>query len=213
MGIITALQEQKKNHRRVSVYLDGRYAFGLQEMTAAGLKVGQPLSSEDIERLQRRDEAEGAYERALGFLSYRPRSRAEVLTYLKRHGVPEATAESVLQRLSEAGLLDDQAFARYWVENREAFRPRGMRSLRFELRRKGVADVAIEDATQGLDEAASAYQAALERARRLRNLDRETFRRRMGGFLLRRGFNYDTVKETVERLWRECQAATVEDPS
>ncbi len=213
MSIITALQEQKRNRRRVSVYLDGRYAFGLQEMTAAGLKVGQTLSPQDVERLQHQDEAEVAYERALGFLSYRPRSRAELLAYLRRHGVPEATAEPVLQRLSGAGLLDDQAFARYWVENREAFRPRGMRALRMELRRKGVADAAIAEATQGLDEVAGAYQAALGRARRLRDLDRETFRRRMSAFLLRRGFDYDTVKETVERLWRECRAATVEDPS
>ncbi len=212
MGTITALQEQKRDRRRISVYVDGRYAIGLQELIAAGLKVGQSLSAQDIERLQRRDDAEVAYERTLGFLSYRQRSRAEVLAYLERHDVPEATAEAVLLRLSEAGLVDDQAFATYWVENREAFRPRGTRSLRFELRRKGVADGTIDEATQGLDEAASAYRAALERARRSCSLDRQTFRRRMAAFLLRRGFDYDIVSETVERLWRECQATTVEDP-
>ncbi|MGQ9492725.1 MAG: recombination regulator RecX, partial [Anaerolineae bacterium] len=75
---ITALKLQKKNRQRVNVYLDGQYAFALQALVAASLKVGQSLSSEEIEQLQRRDAVEVAYERALDFLRYRPRSRAEV---------------------------------------------------------------------------------------------------------------------------------------
>ena len=75
---ITALEAQKKNRHRVNVYLDGRFAFGLQEALAFPLKVGQTLSPEEMKQLQERDEAEVAYERALTFLSYRPRSRAEI---------------------------------------------------------------------------------------------------------------------------------------
>lgn len=210
---ITALEEQKKNHKRVNVYLDGRYAFGLQAMLAATLRVGQMLSPEEIAQLQERDLVEVAHDRALSFLTYRPRSRAEMEAYLQRRKVTPDVIQTVIGRLLEAGLLDDEAFAKYWVENRELFRPRGPHSLRFELWRKGVADAIISDALEDIDETKSAYQAARRKARTMRSLDRETFRRRLGGFLQRRGFSYDTVKETVDRLWRELQASAGEDLS
>jgi len=208
---ITALKQQKKNRRRVNVYLDGEYAFGLQAPIAASLKVGQTLSLEEIDELQGRDCVEVAYDRALDFLRYRPRSCAELEAYLERRKVSATTVQAVMGRLVEAGLLDDDAFARYWVENRELFRPRGLRSLRFELRRKGVPEAAIDEVTENIDEAESAYRAARERARRLTYLGYQVFRRRLGGFLQRRGFGYDVVKETVDRLWRESQVSTEEE--
>jgi len=119
---VTALKFQKRNHDRVSVYLDGRFAFGLPAIVAARLKVGQPLSAAEIAALQKEGGVEKYYERALNFLSYRPRSRAEIVTYLQRRGVPEAQIEAVIERLERAGFVDDTAFARFWVENRERFR-------------------------------------------------------------------------------------------
>jgi regulatory protein len=200
---ITALRYQKKNRRRVNVYLDGDYAFAVQEIIAGTLCVGQELSEEQVAELQGRDLAEAAYERVLNYLSYRPRSRAEVQSYLKRRRVPEELIPALLERLENVALLDDDAFARYWVENRESFRPRGLRSLRYELRGKGVADSTVSKVLTELDESESAYRAAEPRARRLEQVDYATFRRRLDGFLQRRGFNYDVVKEVVERLWRE----------
>lgn len=210
---ITALRLQKKNHRRVNVYLDGEYAFALQAVLAASLKVGQPLSSEEVAQLQARDAAEVAYDKVLGFLSYRPRSRTEIEAYLRRRGVAPDAIEAAVNRLLQAGLLDDEAFARYWVENRELFRPRGSRALRYELRQKGVADRVIEQVLEGIDETDSAYRAARERARRFSKADYQTFRKRLGGFLQRRGFGYDIVKQTVDRLWRERQGPTMEGMS
>ena len=209
---ITALRLQKKNRRRVNVYLDDRYAFGLQAPVAASLKVGQMLSQEEVEQLQEQDAIEIAHSRALHYLSYRPRSRAEMEAYLKRRQVAAGTIEAVVDRLTGSGLLDDEAFARYWVENREQFRPRALQSLRFELRRKGVADTTIERATEGIDEAESAYRAARHRAERLKQMDFYVFRHRLGGFLQRRGFGYTVVKETVARLWRETQDSTQAEP-
>jgi regulatory protein len=165
--------------------------------------VGQTLSSENIKELQARDEAEVAYDRALHFLSYRPRSRAEIQAYLQRRKVAPDTNARVIDRLTEAELIDDEAFAQYWVENREAFRPRGKRSLRFELRRKGIPGSVIDRAVGDIDETDSAYRAAQSKARQLGQLDYQMFRRRLSGFLQRRGFDYDTVKETVRRLWQE----------
>jgi len=204
---ITALRLQKKNRRRVSVYLDGEYAFGLQSAIAAPLRVGQILSPDEIGQLRKRDSAEVAYHQVLNYLSYRSRSCAEIEGYLKRRKVAPEIIPLVVDRLTEAGLLDDKDFARYWVENREAFRPRGKRLLRSELRGKGVANAIIDQAIEGIDESEGAYRVARARARRLSQLDYQTFRRRLSGFLQRRGFDYGTVKETVTRVWQELQTA------
>jgi regulatory protein len=202
---ITALRMQKRNRRRVNVYLDGQYAFALQVAMAAPLRVGQTLTVEEIDRLRGREAVEVAYDKALHFLSYRPRSRAEIAAYLKRKKAQPDTVGTVLERLEHAGLVDDSAFAQYWVENRESFRPRGSRALRHELRQKGVPEAVIARAVEGIDETDSAYRAAHRRARRFRQLDYQAFRQRLGGFLQRRGFGYDVVKEAVDRLWRELQ--------
>jgi regulatory protein len=205
-GRVTALKYQKKNRNRVSVYLDGRFAFGLPDIVAAQLKTGQELSDADIERLQREGSAEAAYSRSLDYLSYRPRSRAEVETYLEKRGFAEDEIEAVTARLERAGLLDDEAFAHYWVENREQFRPRGLRALRYELRNKGVSDRIIERAVAEVDVSDSAYRSAIKKARQLGNTDQQTFFRKLVGYLARRGFDYEVAREVTARHWAELQA-------
>ena len=210
-GKITALKVQKRNKNRVSVYLDGRYAFSLAAIEAAKLKRGQFLSDEDIERLRERDSVEKARDRALRFLSYRPRSEAEMRRYLQNKGVPKPVEEEVIRRLTAVGLLDDLAFARYWVENRETFKPRSLRMLRYELRQKGLSEEVIAQALEGLDEEESAYRLAVQRGRRLIRLDHQTFRRKLGDYLARRGFPYEIVNPILERVWRELRAEEVTD--
>jgi regulatory protein len=203
MTKITALKYQKKNRDRVSVYLDGRFAFGLPAIVAASLKPGQLLSEAEIEALKQQGVVEGAYDRALNYLSYRPRSRAEIATYLEGRDVPEGQIGEIVERLERAGLLDDDAFARYWVENRERFRPRGLHALRYELRRKGISDEVIERALASIDVSASAYRAAEGKARQLRHLDPVTFRRKLLDYLARRGFEYEVARDATERHWTE----------
>jgi regulatory protein len=206
VGTITALKVQKRNPRRVNVYLDGHYAFGLAAIEAARLRRGQVLSNEDIEGLKERDSFEKAHDRALRFLSYRPRSEAEVRRYLQGKAASPAVEEEVIERLTRAKLLDDLAFARYWVENRESFRPRGLRMLRYELRQKGLSDETIAQALADLDEEEDAYRAALRRGRKLTHLDQISFRKKLGAHLLRRGFPYEVVNLAVERTWQELKA-------
>ena len=205
-GTITALKVQKRNPRRVNVFLDGRYAFGLAAIEAARLQRGQVLSDEDIERLKEKDSFEKAHDRALRFLSYRPRSEAEVRRYLQGKAVSLAVEEEVIERLTRAKLLDDLAFARYWVENRESFNPRGSRMLRYELRQKGLSEEIIAEALTDLDEEEGAYRVALRRGRRLAHLNQLSFRQKLGAHLLRRGFTYEIVNPTVERAWQELVA-------
>jgi regulatory protein len=202
-GTITSLVVQERNKDRVSLYIDGEFAFGLAMIEALKLRKGQQLSEEEIARLRALDEIEAAHEAALNFLSYRPRSTQEVRRKLEERKFSQQAAEQVLERLEQAGLLDDEAFSRYWIENREQFGPRSIRALRQELRQKGVPDSIIATALEGLDEEEAAYRAASHRARRVAGLSRQAFSKKMGDFLTRRGFSYAVSRDVIKRLWAE----------
>lgn len=199
-GIITTLQLQKKNKNRVNVYLDEQFAFSLTLIQAARLKRGEYLSDEAIERLRQEDERQEAHERALAFLHYRPRSETEVRRYLLGKGFVEPVVQDVLTRLRRSELLDDGEFARFWVENRQRFRPRGRRALRYELTTKGLSEEDIADALEGVDEEETAYALARAQAEKWAALAPRELQRRLGQYLARRGFAYSVVADVLLRL-------------
>ena len=209
---VTALKVQKRRRDRVSVFLDVEYAFGLQNILAAELAVGEELTDQQIAALQRRDTAERAYENSLHYLSYRPRSEEEMRRYLQRREVDEETTGEVLDRLRRAKLTDDQAFAQFWVENRETFRPRGRWALRTELRRKGIPARVIEGVLDDVDEDRSARNAAERVAERFAQLDEHTFRRRLLGYLQRRGFGYEVSRRVADHFWSQVSGQEEQDP-
>jgi regulatory protein len=183
---ITAIEPQKKNPRRVNVYLDGGFAFGLTRIVAAWLKVGQELSEEKIAALQSEDERENVYQKALHFLSYRPRSSAEIRQNLTKRGLSEPLVEETIQHL------------------RNAFHPRGKSALKMELRRKGLDEEVIGSVlNEQVDEETLAFDAARKYARRLAGLEWPGFRQKLGGFLARRGFSYSTIAPVISEVWKE----------
>lgn len=202
-GEITAIKAQKRNRKRVSIYLDGEYAFSVKAIVAASLRRGEYLSDERIGQLQMEDMVEKAHNWALSYLGYRPRSRSEMVRYLRGKSVSPEVSEEIQRRLSAAGLLDDAAFARYWVENRETFNPRGWRLLRQELRQKGIDEELIAEVLSIVDEEESAYRAALKQGTRYDRLDDDLFRQKMYSFLRRRGFSYEVIRETISGLLRQ----------
>lgn len=206
MAKITELKVQKRNKDRVNVYLDGEFAFGLSRIVAAWLHTGQEISDEKIAELKAQDDVEVALQRALNFLSYRPRSEKEVRQNLKKHKYNQAVIDEIIERLVRGKLVDDKNFAGLWVENRSEFRPRGSRMLRSELWQKGISDQIIEDALSDLDETNLALKAARKKSRRYRDLDREGFRKKLYGFLARRGFHYGVISEVVPIVWEEISS-------
>jgi len=202
-GTITALKIQKRDKGRVSVYLDNEFAFGLSRLVAGWLSVGQELSDEKIYELQDTESREKAYQRAVNFLSYRPRSELEIRRNLIKHDTPEDCIEETLERLRRLDLVSDQQFAETWVENRSTFRPRGRRALYSELRAKGIHNETIDSVLEDLDEDDLAYQAAQKKIRQFRNLEWPEFKKKMLGFLARRGFNYGVSAPTIAKVWSE----------
>lgn len=189
----------------MNVFLDGSFAFSLEAEVAMkkNLKLEQELSEAEIEALTGADLFQRCLNAAFRYLGYRPRSEAELRERLKRRGFEAGNVEAALTRLREQGLVDDLAFAQFWKDNRETFRPRSQWLTRLELRRKGVTDNIIDQVVADVDDEDSAYRAAQSRAHRLPDSDYEGFRHRLGGYLKRRGFGYSVINNTVERLWQE----------
>ncbi len=205
-GTITAIEPQARHADRYNLYIDHRFVLGLTAAVAARLRVGQAVTQAEVAALEDAEALETAYDKALYFLEPRPRSAAEIRRHLLKKEIAPEIIDQVLARLSEAGLADDRAFAKYWVENREEFRPRAGRALRFELKRKGLADEDIRAVTDDLDESESAYRAGAARALRWRDLDHREFREKLCAFLMRRGFDYQTARHAADRWWDETRA-------
>ena len=206
---ITAVKAQKRNPQRVSIYLDGKFAFGLSRFVAAWLEPGRKFSEEEIAKLLDEDTYEVAFQKALQFIQHRPRSVEETRRRLAEKGFSEDVVKATIEKLLDKGYLDDFDFARRWIENRNTFRPRSERLLAYELRLKGVADDKIGQALEkfGGDEYELAYQAGIKKAKKCQDETRFDFLKKVGGFLGRRGFHYGIVKPTVDRLWEDFASA------
>ncbi len=205
MSKITGLKKAKNHTRRVNVFVDNKLAISVERETIRreGLGIGQDMGGEALKELALKDLRQKCLDAAARFLSYRQRSEAEIIQRLRRHGYDDEIIGRTVSQLKEQGFVDDGAFARFWVENREAFSPRSRRLAKLELKRKGLKTDIIEEAISNIDEKDSAYRAAAGRARRLTALEYQDFRRRLGQYLGRRGFNYGIIAEITERVWKE----------
>ncbi len=206
---ITALEVQKRDSERVNVYLDGEFAFGLPALEASRLRTGQELTDTEIDTLRQIDAVARGVDYVVKLLARRPYSTTEIRRKLAAQETAPPVIDEVLDRLKHYGYVDDLAFARYWIENRERFRPRGSNALRYELRSKGLAPDIIEQVLAELDPLDSAIRAAQPRVRSFRGVSRQEFRNKLGSFLARRGFGYDVAHEATNQIMTELEA---EDP-
>jgi len=202
---ITAIRLGKGRGKRVNVFLDGKFAFSLEVEVAVreGLQVDQELSASQTEALARSDHFHRCFNAAVHYLSYRPRSESEIRERLQRRSFDGDSVEAVIAKLKEQGLVDDLAFAQFWKDNRQSFSPRSRWLTKLELRQKGVADDIIDQVVDDVDDADSAYRAVLSKARSLPLSDYQSFRRRLGEYLKRRGFGYEVINQTIGRIWQE----------
>lgn len=205
---IIALRKQRRNPNRINVCLDGDFVFGVARIVGAWLQVGQILDEAKIAHLQQQDTLETAYQSALRYISYKPRSEHEVRQKLITRGCAADVIQCVIDKLLQHKLVEDHQFARFWVENRSAFRPRSYRMMAYELRQKGVAQCAIENA---LKEAAAedelAYQAVTRKLGRFASNDWNAFRQKVLAYLGRRGFSYETSAPVIRRIWADLKAS------
>jgi regulatory protein len=207
---ITALEPQTNNPERINLFVDGRFLLGVNAaiVLQMGLRLEQELSPDQLEQLRSEEVEQQAVDRALNYLSYRPRSREEVRRYLRRKETPPEIIEAALARLDRLDFVNDRTFAGFWIESREQFSPRGARALKNELRLKGVERDVVDELVDDEQDEERALRAGRKKAISLANvpdIDYATFRNRLGSFLQRRGFGYEVATKTVRTLWKEVK--------
>lgn len=198
---ITDLQPQKRNKDRLNVFIDGEYAFSVSSMLGSSLKVGQRLTADEVRKIKVSDSFDKAKQMSFRYLSYRPRSTAEVRNYLHGKGFDPMVVDRVIDKLLHRDYLDDVAFTHYWIDQRQTHSPRGVLALRHELLKKGVPPTLIDAAVDEVDEKDAALRAVERKTDRWAKLPKQQFRRKISGFLERRGFSYTIIPEVAEIVW------------
>ncbi len=205
MGEITDIKPQRRKGR-FNIYVDFEFACGLSENTIVeeGLKIGQPLTSKEIEELQIKDQYSQATDYALRFLSFRPRSEKEVKEKLKKKGFDEFVISKVILKLQDSEYLDDEEFAKMWVLDRKSVKPEGSYLLKKELQQKGVAKEIIEKVLAEnfthKEEFNLALKVAQKKKKTLKGLSRLEFEQKITAALARRGFRWEIIKKVLKEL-------------
>jgi len=145
-------------------------------------------------------------DKALKFLSFRPRSEQEMISYLsKKKATPEIT-KSVLFKLKELKLVDDEAFVKWWVEQRSLYRPRSIRVMRIELEQKGISKDLLNSLTSQFsssDEEVLAEKVVQKKIARLKNLPLFEAKRKLYQLLGSRGYSYEVIKRVVDKTLKK----------
>ena len=190
--------------RAVVVLSDGKEInLSLEQVVKQGVKIGQSLDEQQVQDLVKQGQASYWYQQAVKLISRRPRSVREMRDWLAKKKLPESLSQQIIARLQQRHWLDDLEFARWWVEQRQLFRPKGRPVLQAELRQKGVAADIIAQALADLPEPTEVIeQLARRRWPSVKQLEPPVARRRLIAFLLRRGFSYAVVRRVVDELLR-----------
>lgn len=192
---ITHIKPQVKRQDRVSVYLDGKYAFSLakDQLADLNLKKGQEINSGRIEQYLA-DSAFGKLrDQVYNWLSIRLRSRWEVEDYLRHKTEDESLRSQLLSLLEEQGYIDDIKFAGAWIRHRNLIKPMSKRRLKQELLVKRIPMEIIDDSLseQAIDDQTAIKELIAKRGHRYP--DKQKFM----AFLARQGFDYGTIKEAL----------------
>ncbi|WP_022834966.1 regulatory protein RecX [Salisaeta longa] len=203
---ITRLDTQQNDPNRISVFLDGAFAFGVHRDVAAKhrLAVGDTLSPAAQQALEVDELRVEAKQRALDYLAHKPRTEAEVRRKLQRKDYPDDIIADVVARLHELGYLDDHAYARDYIHNRFRSKRYGPLRIERELRKRGVDRTIVEQAVADFFADHSTLDAARHHASkrwgRLTDDDPRRRQQKMYRYLKRRGFRSDTIRRVVDDL-------------
>lgn len=213
MATITSLTAQQQNTQRVNVFVDGKYRFSLDvyQVSDLGIRIGKEYSEEELVTLEEESSFGKLYARALEYTLIRPHSAKEIRDYLwrktrdtkyrskktgeitTRPGVSQAVADRVYERLVDKKYIDDESFARYWVENRNQRKGTSLRKLRAELMAKGVSTEHIERAVQNTarDEKDELRKIIAKKASKYDDMQK------LMAYLSHQGFSYDDIREAL----------------
>lgn len=210
---ITSITAQQKDPHRINVMVDGKYRFSLDisQVVSLGVKVGRDYSEDELAEIEHESQFGKLYARALEYCLMRPHSAREVRDYLwrktretkyksrrtgeikTRAGVAPELADRVYEKLVEKGYIDDEKFARYWIENRNLTKGASRRKLASELAAKGVERSLVErllSESNRRDD--TELQKVIAKKRPKYSDDQKLMQ-----YLARQGFSYDDITRAL----------------
>ena len=214
MPKVTAVEPQKKKKDRFNIYLDGKFAFGAQADTVLRYQItpGKELTPEKINQIVKKEELSKLFDATLKFLSYRPRSHKEVEDYLakkisKKENIKFSQAKEsgliiqIKHKLTKYKYLNDTEFAKWWIESRTKYRPRGKRILKSELMQKGVSREIVDELLENIkNQKLLAQRAIKKKLPRWQKLPSVEIKKKIYSHLSMRGFDFDTIREVVAQI-------------
>lgn len=206
---ITSITTQKRNNNRVNVLVDGKYRFSLDtyQLIELGVKIGRDYNEDELVAFEQESQFGKIYGRALEYCLMRPHSVREVQQYLYKKtrpkrdkngelklGVSTEITTRVFDRLVEKGYVDDNKFARFWVENRFVSKGVSKRKLRSELMTKGINSTIISQLLSETERSDTVEIQKIIAKKRTQYPDDKKFI----AYLARLGFNYDEIKKALD---------------
>ena len=175
--IITKIETQKNNKERVNIYIDHEFAFGLmmEIQYKYDLKEGMEIDGDYIRKVLKEEELSKAKDQALKYLSYRQRSKKEILDKLKKNGFEEDIIEDTLIYLEDYGLVDDVEFAKSFMRDKINLNKFGPTRIKYELYKKGIDESIIEDVLDDDDEYNRALTLAKKKLPSYKNDDKKCY--------------------------------------
>lgn len=208
---ITDLSPQKNNPKRFNLFLDGKFALGLDAQTVVEqkLKIGKILTDDEWNKLKEKIEELTIFDQALNFLSYRPRSEKEVRDHFKKKKIVGAHVDRAIIKLKKLNFLDDEKFCLWWIEQRNNFRPKGKRALEIELLQKGIERKIVKRVLEEKNNTQTEKDTCLVLGRKWLtkkqvNLDLPEQKERLFRYLASRGFDFDEVAQAIDTLRKKA---------
>ncbi len=197
------IDEETPSHR--ILFLDGVYFDSVDAgcIPKLGLRVGLEIEVDVLQKLIQADEGMRAKSYALELLSSQSYSKNQMIYQLGQKGFGTEAIDITLEDLEQLGHIKDEDFAKKWVVRRQRSKPKGKKMLAHELANKSIDKTTVDRVLAGIhdsEETDIALQLARKQVKRYQSLAPEVAKRRLHGFLLRRGFGYETVQSVIERV-------------
>ena len=200
MPTITAFKPQK-NQKRVNIYIDGEFGFGLdlENFLKLGLKLNQELTTLEIEEIIKKAEFQKTFDKLLRFVIVRPRSEKAIKDYLKRKKVHESLNEELFNRLNRLELINDTKFSKWWVDQRLVFKNKSKKDLKFELRAKGIKNEIIENTLEEseIDEVKIAKKLIEKKEYKWDKYEEKIKKQKIIQYLSGKGFGWDVIEKVI----------------
>lgn len=205
MAIITKITTSKSGKDRYNIFLDGTFAFSVDESVLAKyeLRKGKEIDELDIAEIHYEDDIRKAYNEALRFLGKRMRTEGEVRKFLKEKNVDEPIVQEVIHRLYEYKFLNDKEYAYAYVRTQINTTDKGVKLIKRELLEKGIDDALAEEALMQFSKEEQIEKAAQLTVKFMNKNHKDSqfiLKQKAEQLLLRKGYPSDIIREVMKEM-------------